>query len=41
MAVLMHVIWRDEAAYVGDAAARKTDAAQAAVKTRKLLGAHA
>jgi transposase len=42
MAVVMHAMWRDGAAYVGDAAARQTDvAARAAVKARKLLGAHA
>ncbi len=42
MAVVMHAMWRDGAAYLGDAAARKTDvAARAAVKSRKLLGAHA
>ena len=42
MAVVMHAMWRDGAAYLGDPAARKTDvAARAAVKARKLLGAHA
>jgi transposase len=42
MAVVMHAMWRDGAAYVGDATTREEDvAARAAVKNRKLLGAHA
>jgi hypothetical protein len=42
MAVVMHAMWRDGAAYVGDATAREADvAARAAAKNRKLLGAHA
>ena len=42
MAVVMHAIWSGSAAYIGDAAVRKADvAARAAVRTRKLLGAHA
>ena len=42
MAVVMHAMWRDGAGYVGDAAALQTEvAARAAVKARKLLGAHA
>lgn len=40
MAVVMHAMWRDGAAYVGDVAASTADvAARAAVKNRKLLGA--
>lgn len=42
MAVVMHAMWRDGAVYVGDLTAREADvAARAAVKNRKLLGAHA
>ena len=42
MAVVMRAMWRDRAAYVGDAAARRTDVTvRAAVKSRKLLGAYA
>jgi hypothetical protein len=42
MAVVMHAMWRDGAAYVGDATTREEDvAARAAVKNRRLLGAHA
>jgi transposase len=41
MAVVMHAMWRDGAVYVGDATTREEDvAARAAVKNRKLLGAH-
>ena len=42
MAVVMHAMWRDGAVYVGDLTAREAGvAARAAVKNRKLLGAHA
>ncbi|MBM3624099.1 MAG: hypothetical protein FJX16_02050, partial [Alphaproteobacteria bacterium] len=42
MGVVMHAMWRDGAVYVGDSTAREADvAARAAVKSRKLLGAHA
>jgi transposase len=42
MAVVMHATWRGGAVYVGVSTAREADvAARAAVKNRKLLGAHA
>jgi len=42
IAVVRHAMWRDGAAYIGDATARQTEvAARAAVKIRRLLGAHA
>jgi transposase len=41
LAVIMHSMWTDGTAYVGDSVASHTDAAQRAhAKHRKLLGAH-
>ena len=41
LAVIMHAMWIDGTFYIGDSAANAKDvAAHAAVKERKLLGAH-
>ena len=42
LAVIMHAMWVDGSFYVGDAGTSDADvAARAAVKDRRLLGAHA